>query len=139
MCLSRAAQELEPSARLPTMFACRGLPLDWVPLDEDLLSLELPSAFKARPQWDADAACLPACLLVEGGVLQGTALGPPLEGPLTCAALPCCAPHPLHTSPQELAIDRDRSSLFYVARALHGLQQQWGAIPHIKASAAPGS
>lgn len=34
--------------------------------------------------------------------------------------------------PQELTVDRDRSSLFYVARALHGLQQQWGAIPHVK-------
>lgn len=29
-------------------------------------------------------------------------------------------------------MDRDRSSLFYVARALHGLQQQWGTIPHVK-------
>lgn len=29
-------------------------------------------------------------------------------------------------------VDRDRSSLFYVARALHALQQQWGTIPHIK-------
>lgn len=33
---------------------------------------------------------------------------------------------------QELTADRDRSSLFYVARALHALQQQWGTIPHIK-------
>ncbi len=33
---------------------------------------------------------------------------------------------------QELTVDRDRSSLFYVARALHGLQQQWGTIPHVK-------
>lgn len=33
---------------------------------------------------------------------------------------------------QELTADRDRSSLFYVARALHGLQQRWGTIPHVK-------
>ncbi|PSC67512.1 vacuolar -sorting-associated 33-like protein [Micractinium conductrix] len=59
--------------------AIRELPLDWIPLDDDLLSLELPQAFK------------------------------------------------------ELVVDRDRSSLFYVARALHGLQQQWGTVPHIKA------
>lgn len=58
--------------------AIRDLPLDWVPLEDDLLSLELPNAFK------------------------------------------------------ELTVDRDRSSLFYVARALHNLQQQWGTIPHIK-------
>ncbi|KAL4448622.1 hypothetical protein ABPG75_005841 [Micractinium tetrahymenae] len=58
--------------------AIRDLPLDWVPLDDGLLSLERPAAFK------------------------------------------------------ELTVDRDRSSLFYVARALHALQQQWGTIPHIK-------
>ncbi|KAL4424634.1 hypothetical protein ABPG77_002252 [Micractinium sp. CCAP 211/92] len=58
--------------------AVRDLPLDWLPLDDDVLSLERPAAFK------------------------------------------------------ELTADRDRSSLFYVARALHALQQQWGTIPHIK-------
>lgn len=41
-------------------------------------------------------------------------------------------------------MDRDRSSLFYVARALHALQQRWGTIPHVKgkgdaaAAGAPG-
>ena len=34
--------------------------------------------------------------------------------------------------PQELTVDRDKSSLFLVARALHQLQQQWGTIPHLK-------
>jgi hypothetical protein len=34
--------------------------------------------------------------------------------------------------PQELTADRDRSSLFCVARALHQLQQQWGTIPAVK-------
>ena len=29
-------------------------------------------------------------------------------------------------------MDRDRSSLFYVARALHQLQQRWGTLAHIK-------
>lgn len=31
----------------------RDLPLHWVPLDEDLLSLEMGCAFKARPGWAA--------------------------------------------------------------------------------------
>ncbi|KAI3426123.1 hypothetical protein D9Q98_008502 [Chlorella vulgaris] len=58
--------------------AVRELALDWVPLDDDLISLEMPLAFK------------------------------------------------------ELTADRDRSSLFCVARALHQLQQQWGTIPAVK-------
>eukprot|EP00887_Chlorella_sp_A99_P004182 scaffold23.g4182.t1 len=34
--------------------------------------------------------------------------------------------------PLELVVDHDRSSLFYVARALQQLQQQTGTIPHVK-------
>ncbi|PRW45043.1 vacuolar -sorting-associated 33-like protein [Chlorella sorokiniana] len=75
---SAVAEQLLEEQGILGDVAIRDLPLDWVPLDEDLLSLELPGAFK------------------------------------------------------ELTVDRDRSSLFYVARALHGLQQQWGTIPHVK-------
>lgn len=39
---------------------CRDLPLDWVPLDEDLLSLELPGAFKVGPLNRAYRWILPA-------------------------------------------------------------------------------
>ncbi|EFN56300.1 hypothetical protein CHLNCDRAFT_144693 [Chlorella variabilis] len=88
--------------------ALRELALDWVPLDEDLLSLELPSAFKARRllnTWSSCFPCATACFSFQRG--------------RTPAGV-------------ELTVDRDKSSLFLVARALHQLQQQWGTIPHLK-------
>jgi hypothetical protein len=39
--------------------ACSELALDWVPLDDDLISLEMPLAFKVAA---CLRACLPACL-----------------------------------------------------------------------------
>lgn len=43
----------------PNKWFCRDLPLDWVPLDEDLLSLELPGTFKAScfVDWRGQLCC----------------------------------------------------------------------------------
>ena len=84
----------------------------------------------------------PGCAKLAGGACASTP--PPLLQLLCvrwlllrhCTAKPhcrCCWPHNCTaTALQELMVDRDRSSLFYVARALHQLQQRWGTIAHVK-------
>ena len=84
----------------------------------------------------AAVAAAAAPMATAGADIAGSAAAaaaappPPPLLPQPPTARYACFLLPPHT--QELTVDRDRSSLFHVARALHGLQQEWGAVPHVK-------
>ena len=80
-----------------------------VPVDDDLLSMEMPEAFKVGGGADVDAVhCMGHRLALVGG----------------CGVL--CDPA------QECYIEEDMSSLTYVARAVMDLQRRFGVIPNLK-------
>ena len=97
----------------------REVGLEWVALEEDVLSLELPAAFKVG---------VGRCLWSSKPTTPSTHTRAHLTVPLPPLLLP---PPPLLC--QELCVDQDRSSLHAVARALHSLQQRWGTAPRVMA------
>ncbi len=102
-----------------TRVSASEFPLSLIPLDDDLLSMEMPEAFKVPPSPSLTRSLAHSIAQSLSAALCGAVRATGSRNSSLCAL-------------QECYVEEDLSCLSYVARAVMDLQKRFGTIPNVK-------